>query len=76
MARTKELSIQVGDLSFTYDTLSNVRIVRQSTMEHITISVSEWGLCLASAQLAGWPVISPIEQSRAIDYALERSEDS
>ena len=76
MARTQELGLQIGDLSLTYTTQSSVRVVRQSTMEHIELSISEWGLLLASAQLAGWPVVSPIDQQRAIDYALERSEAS
>lgn len=51
--------IRKGDLVIDMHGDGTVQIVRQSTMQGIVLSISEWEYLQKVADLHGWPIVKP-----------------
>lgn len=51
--------IRKGDLVIDMHGDGTVQIVRQSNMQGIVLSISEWQYLIHVAELHGWPVVPP-----------------
>ena len=52
-------SIRHGDLVIDYHADGSVQIVRQSNMQGIVISLTEWGWVCKVMELHDWPIAPP-----------------
>lgn len=52
-------TIKHGDLVFEFDSAEWVRITRQSNMETVQLSASEFALFQRCVEIRGWPVYPP-----------------
>lgn len=51
--------VRHGDIVIDMQADGEVQIVRQSTMQAIRLSLSEWKYLIMVAELHGWPVLPP-----------------
>ena len=54
-------SIRHGDLVIDFQEHGCVQVVRQSNMQGIVLSLTEWNYLLAVADIHGYPVVSPFK---------------
>jgi hypothetical protein len=52
-------TVKYGDLCIEWDDKGNMQFTRQSDMQAIRLSASEWVFLLKVAELRGWPVAPP-----------------
>ena len=55
-----------GDLTLDWQPNGCVRLVRESTMQWVELSVTEWTFLVRSAELVGWPTVSPVSMAEIL----------